>query len=181
MGCPAGMDELLHTHGWGGTTQSPWDSVVLLQIGPVEMYYVRNGAHTIGGGEKVGVLFWHIPPPVYLLMSDRLPSPANMYGVYNEGRFLKLPTSPSSRPGGHALFSTGTLSLPLSLPSFHYFLSFFLFCLQLLCTCDLPVFEEIEKNYNCSNNLRVLQGKPWLWSILVFLEVEKSFLCLIFL
>ena len=39
-----------------------WDSVVLLQAGPVERYYTCNGTHTIERKEKRGVLVWHILP-----------------------------------------------------------------------------------------------------------------------
>lgn len=51
-------------------------------------------------------------------------SPANMYGMHNQVKFLKLPTSLSSRLGGHILFSTSTviwlLSLFLHWPAGHY-------------------------------------------------------------
>lgn len=44
---PLGGEELLSL---------PWDPIVLLQAGPVEMHYTWNGTHTTERGEKVGVL-----------------------------------------------------------------------------------------------------------------------------
>ena len=43
------------------------------------------------------------------------PPLANVYGIYNQIKFLRLPTSLSSRPGGHVLFPTGTIILLPSL------------------------------------------------------------------
>lgn len=37
-----------------------------------------------------------------------LPSPVNIHDMYNQVKFLKLPTSLSSRPGGHILFFGST-------------------------------------------------------------------------
>lgn len=69
MGSPAGMgeftpldeEELLNLHS---------DPIILLQAGPVQTHYTWNGTCTIERGEKVGVLVWHIPPPVHLLTPD---------------------------------------------------------------------------------------------------------------
>lgn len=44
-----------------------------------------------------------------------LPPLANTCGIYNQIEFLRLPTSLSSRPGGHVLFPTGTIILLPSL------------------------------------------------------------------
>lgn len=39
------------------------------------MHYDWNGTHTIEGGERVGVLFWNILPPVYLLTPNSAAAP----------------------------------------------------------------------------------------------------------
>lgn len=66
-------------------------------------------------GMFLGVLVWHIPLPVQLLMPDNAASPDQYVRYDNQVKFLKLPTSLSSWPGGHILFSTGTIIWPLSL------------------------------------------------------------------
>ena len=61
------------------------------------MHYAYNGACTIKSGEKVKVLVCHILP--HLLTPASATSPANMHGMYNQIRFLKLPAFLSSSGG----------------------------------------------------------------------------------
>lgn len=109
MGCCAGMCELLHIPGKRELLSLLWDPVVLLQTGPVEMYYAWNGLCIIERRRK-----WRswsgICSPQFI--SSPLPLLAHMYGMHNQVRCLMLPNSPSSRPGGCVLFSTGTIWPP---------------------------------------------------------------------
>ena len=76
MRCPTRIGELLCTPGWEETTQYP-----LLQARPVKMHYTWNRTWATEGGEKMGVLVWHIPPPFHHLTPTVLPPPANMYNM----------------------------------------------------------------------------------------------------
>ena len=46
-----------------------------------------------------------------------LPPPANMYGTYNQVKFLKLPTPLPSRSDRHTVFSTGVIIRTAFVPS----------------------------------------------------------------
>lgn len=69
---------------------------------------------------KVGVLVLHIHPQSISSGLTMLPPPANKYVMYSQVKFLKLPTSlsPRPRPGGHMLFSAGTIICEHFVPSF---------------------------------------------------------------
>lgn len=94
------MDKLLCTPE-GHLLNLPWDPVVL------EMY-TWNGIHTTERGEKAGVLY--IPQPQSASSCIAVPPLlVIVYGTHDQGKFLKLPISCSSRPRGHILFSTGAV------------------------------------------------------------------------
>ena len=84
-----------------------------------KLYLLR---HTISGMEFVPVKegsrwgSWSDISHIQSIFSHlaMLPPPANIYGMYNQVRVLKLPTSLSSSPDGHILFLTGTI---ICLPS----------------------------------------------------------------
>lgn len=89
MGHPTRTGELL---------QSPQDPIVLLPARPMEMYYIWNGAGTMGKRGEGAVLVWHIPQSISSCLTV-LPSLA-LYGIHSQVKFPNFPTSPSSRPDG---------------------------------------------------------------------------------
>ena len=75
--------------GEGDLLSFYWDPV-LLKARPVEMHYTWNGAHPFERGENMGVLVWHIlPHSISSCLTVLLPS-ANMNGMHNQVKFLKL-------------------------------------------------------------------------------------------
>lgn len=58
------MGQVLHAPAWR-TAQSLWDTVILMQLGPMQTRDTGTRTHTIKTGEKVRVLLWHIPLPLY--------------------------------------------------------------------------------------------------------------------
>lgn len=76
---------------------------------PNEMPCTQHGTHTTERKEEVGVLVWHILAPVDFL-PDSVACPANMYGVYNQVKVLKLSGSLSSRSGGVSFPQVGSFS-----------------------------------------------------------------------
>lgn len=67
-----------------------WDPGIPLPAEPVEMYYIWDGTDTIERGEQIGILVWHVLPPVYLLMPDSDAS-SGQYGWY--AQFGLVPTA----------------------------------------------------------------------------------------
>lgn len=104
---PLSEGELLSLH---------WDLIILLQNRPIETNGAWNGTCTPEWG-KVGVLVLHIHPQSISSGLTVLPPPANKYVMYSQ---VKLPISLSSRPrpGGHILFSAGTIICEHFVPSF---------------------------------------------------------------
>lgn len=90
----------LHPLNEGKLFNLHWNSVVLMQDGPVEIY-TWNRTHITERKEKIGVLVWHILSPGHLLMPG---SAASRRGMYNQVRFLKLPTFLSSSQVGTFCF-----------------------------------------------------------------------------
>lgn len=118
MKCTSRMGESLCTLGKRVLLNLHRDSIILLQAGPVEMYYTWNGPSTIGRGKKTGALLWNILPPFISSWLNLLPLLTNVFDMYNEVKFLKFPASLSSRTGGHILFPTDTFFwLPFFFPS----------------------------------------------------------------
>lgn len=58
------MGQVLHAPAWR-TAQSLWDTVILMQLGPMQTRDTGTRTHIIKTGEKVRVLLWHIPLPLY--------------------------------------------------------------------------------------------------------------------
>ena len=100
----ASMREKLCAPAWGGITLSPLGS-----CWPGEMQSTQNGTHAIKRREIIGVPVWISCPRSISLCLIVLSPLANMCGRHHEIKFLKLPASHSSRPGGHVLFSTGMI------------------------------------------------------------------------
>lgn len=98
---PTRMGELFCTLGEGELLSLRWGPIALQQATPVEMHYTRNRTHSIARQGKVRGLVWLTPPPVHLL-------PWPTWVVCTAGQVLRLPSSLSSRPGGHILCPTGT-------------------------------------------------------------------------
>ena len=100
-----------------------WDPIVLLQARPVECTIPGMKHAPLKQGRR-----WElrsgISCPQFNCLCLTVLFPPNMYGMHNQVKFLKLPTSLSSRLGGHILFSTGTVTWLLSLflhwPGGHY-------------------------------------------------------------
>lgn len=68
--------------GWGGTVQSPEGSRHLMQSGPMETCFVWTSTHTAEGIEMIGILVWHIPHPVNLLIPESTTYPQPAFVVY---------------------------------------------------------------------------------------------------
>lgn len=81
----------------------PWDPIILLQAGLVQMHYTWVWTRTIERGGKVES--WSsVSCPQSISHLTVRPSLANMYALYKQVKFLKLPTSFSSSLGENALF-----------------------------------------------------------------------------
>lgn len=99
---PTRMGELFCTLGEGELLSLRWGPIALQQARPVEMHYTRNRTRSIaeaGEGAGPGLA---CPPPVHLW-------PWPTWVVCTAGQVLRLPSSLSSRPGGHVLCPTGTI------------------------------------------------------------------------
>lgn len=97
-------------HRDGRVTLHPWVRGNGIPFSCCKPDLFKHNIWSIERREKVGVLVWNLLPPVHPLMPANThhhhPTPANRYGMHNEVKFPKLPTSLSSRQGGHILFST---------------------------------------------------------------------------
>ena len=122
MGCSTGICELLCTPGrtsLGKYTITtgiccPAASWTCESIQSLEW----NKRHSKRGEGRGPCLTLSHPQSISSPMTV-LPLLANMYGIHNWVKFLKLPTSHASSPGGHILFPIEMIIWPLSL-----FLSF---------------------------------------------------------
>lgn len=116
IGYPSRMGDLLCTPQWGGATQSPLGShyPAAKQTYWNKWCLERNMHPRVGKGGGPGLAY---PPQSISSGLTVLPPPANKYVMYSQ---VKLPISLSSRPrpGGHILFSAGTIICEHFVPSF---------------------------------------------------------------